>query len=128
MYRTEDPTRDAYHVYGQQRRREERRDAFMSDRIAELQRIVRGVGLIAIRVESMTLTYPEPITYAHDMADWLAESADPTGAMLSLLIGNTARDELLDRYCVARAAWESSKRDWAGETLDDLAWQSAGMV
>lgn len=131
MYHRDPPeVRDAYRVWGQQRRREEARDGFMSKRISELVGALTGPVRRPHRVEAGGWCPAGTTSHdiVRDMAFWIEETQDVTDVLCVLCVCDPGTHaELCEQYALARAAWEAGQRNWSEEAAEARAFEMGGM-
>ena len=128
MYHRDPPeVRDAYRVWGQQRRAEETREdaiaASMDDTLQKLR---------AAPMQRVTAWWDvRPVApLIHDVVAWVLETHDsPEDTLGKVLIDSLfARDKLYEAYALARAEAETRNRNFAAEAEEARAWERGGMV
>lgn len=123
MYRTSDP----YAEVCDDINAEKLRAMFVTQRTAALHTAMRRPFTSYVEPGDWTYSIDNrPVAVAIDFGGWLeSQGAD---AIARCTFDPAMRADTIDQYIAARVRAEADARDWRQESLDDLAWQSAGCV
>jgi hypothetical protein len=107
MYGTPEPAlADAYRVTGRQVRLEQRREAFVARREAELTKMLATRPLLAC-VPALYGQERGAVPVAADMAGWINESSlDPDRTIAECMFSEAARARIVRKYALTRAKLE----------------------
>ena len=128
MYHRDPPeVRDAYRVWGQQRRAEETREDAVARSMDDTLQKLRDAPM----QRCAAWWDQRPVApLIHDVVAWVLEAhGDPEDTLAKVMLDQLfARDKLFEAYALARAEAETRNRNFAAEAEEARAWERGGHV